>query len=75
VAAAAEGVMPALVKAAEELDPDYIGGCTLLGVDGVCLISHGSSNALAIKSSVQRAIECVETRVVERMKEAVADAG
>ena len=75
VAAAAEGVMPALLAAAMELDPDYIGGCTLLGVDGVCVISHGSSNALAMRSSVQRAVECVETRVVDRMKEAVADAG
>jgi phosphate acyltransferase len=75
VKAAAEGVMPALLAAAQELDPDYIGGCTLLGVDGVCVISHGSSNALAMKSSVHRAVECVEARVVDRMKEAVADAG
>jgi len=72
---AAEGVMPALLAAAEELDPDYIGGCTLLGVDGVCVISHGSSNALALKSSVERARECVEGNIVERMKGAVADAG
>jgi glycerol-3-phosphate acyltransferase PlsX len=75
VSAAAEGLMPALLAAAQELDPDYIGGCTLLGVDGVCVISHGSSNALAMKNSVHRAVECVETRVVERMKEAVSDAG
>jgi len=75
VKAAAEGVMPALLAAAQELDPDYIGGCTLLGVDGVCVISHGSSNALAMKNSVHRAVECVEAHVVDRMKEAVADAG
>jgi len=68
-------VMPALLAAAEQLDPDYIGGCTLLGVDGVCVISHGSSNALAMKNSVARARECVEGRIVERMKGAVADAG
>jgi glycerol-3-phosphate acyltransferase PlsX len=72
---AAEGVMPALLTAAEQLDPDYIGGCTLLGVDGVCVISHGSSNALALKSSVLRALECVEGDVVGRMKGAVAHAG
>jgi glycerol-3-phosphate acyltransferase PlsX len=68
-------VMPALLTAAQQLDPDYIGGCTLLGVDGVCVISHGSSNALAMKNSVARARECVEGRIVERMKGAVADAG
>jgi glycerol-3-phosphate acyltransferase PlsX len=68
-------VMPALLTAAQQLDPDYIGGCTLLGVDGVCVISHGSSNALAMRSSVARARECVEGNIVERMKGAVADAG
>ena len=68
-------VMPELLAAAEQLDPDYIGGCTLLGVNGVCVISHGSSNALAMKNSVTRAQECVEGRIVERMKGAVADAG
>jgi glycerol-3-phosphate acyltransferase PlsX len=68
-------VMPALIIAAQQLDPDYIGGCTLLGVDGVCVISHGSSNALATKNAVVRARECVEGRIVERLKGAVADAG
>ena len=47
----------------------------LLGVDGVCVISHGSSNARAIANSVRRAKECVEAGVVDRMKGAVADAG
>jgi glycerol-3-phosphate acyltransferase PlsX len=73
--AAAAAVMPALLLAAEQLDPDSIGGCTLLGVDGVCVISHGSSNALATKNAVFRAVECVETGVVARLKEAVSHAG
>jgi len=47
----------------------------LLGVDGVCVVAHGSSNATAIVSSIARAIECVEQRVVARAKEAVRDAG
>ena len=47
--AASAAVMPALLEAAEQLDPDYVGGCVLLGVDGVCVIAHGSSNALAIE--------------------------
>jgi phosphate acyltransferase len=75
VQAAAAGVMPLLLEAAEQLNPDSIGGCTLLGVDGVCVISHGSSNALAMKNSVFRAVECVEAGVVARLKEAVAHAG
>ena len=73
--AASEVVMPALLEAADTLNPDSEGGCVLLGVDGICVIAHGSSNARAMKNSVRRAKECVEAGVVDRMKGAVADAG
>jgi glycerol-3-phosphate acyltransferase PlsX len=73
--AASEAVMPALLTAADQLNPDSEGGCVLLGVDGICVIAHGSSNARAMKNSVRRARECVEAKVVDRMKGAVADAG
>jgi glycerol-3-phosphate acyltransferase PlsX len=72
---ASEIVMPALLEAADQLNPDSEGGCVLLGVDGICVIAHGSSNARAIRNSVRRARECVETKVVERVKGAIADAG
>ena len=72
---AVEVVMPHLLRAATELDPDRVGGAVLLGIDGVCVIAHGSSNATAIVSSVARAVECVEQGVVERAKEAMRDAG
>jgi glycerol-3-phosphate acyltransferase PlsX len=73
--AASEVVMPALLEAADTLNPDTEGGCVLLGVNGICVIAHGSSNARAMKNSVRRARECVDAKVVERMKGAVADAG
>jgi glycerol-3-phosphate acyltransferase PlsX len=73
--AASEALMPALLEAADTLNPDSEGGCVLLGVDGICVIAHGSSNARAMKNSVRRAKECVEAGVVDRMKGAVADAG
>jgi phosphate acyltransferase len=73
--AASELVMPALLEAADTLNPDTEGGCVLLGVNGICVIAHGSSNARAMKNSVRRARECVDAKVVERMKGAVADAG
>ena len=66
--------MPALLEQADTLNPDSEGGCVLLGVDGICVIAHGSSNARAIRNSVRRARECVEAKVVERMKGAIADA-
>jgi glycerol-3-phosphate acyltransferase PlsX len=65
---------PLLLDAASVLDPDETGGAVLLGVDGVCVISHGSSSARAIVNAVKVADECVETGVVGRLKEAI-DAG
>jgi glycerol-3-phosphate acyltransferase PlsX len=35
------------------------GGAPLLGVDGVCIICHGSSGARAIRNAVRAARECV----------------
>ena len=72
---ASEVVMPALLEAADQLNPDSEGGCVLLGVDGICVIAHGSSNARAMRNSVRRAKECVETKVVDRVRGAIADAG
>jgi glycerol-3-phosphate acyltransferase PlsX len=74
IEAAAAAVMPALLEAATVVDPDREGGAVLLGVNGVCVVAHGSSNATAIVNSVARAVECVEQRVVERAKEAVRHA-
>jgi glycerol-3-phosphate acyltransferase PlsX len=72
---ASEIVMPELLAQADQLNPDSEGGCVLLGLDGICVIAHGSSNARAMRNSVRRAKECVESNVVERMKGAIADAG
>jgi phosphate acyltransferase len=72
---AAKVVLPLLLAAAEVYDPDLTGGAVLLGVDGVCVISHGASSARAVVSAVRVAAECVRSGVIGRMQEAVADAG
>jgi glycerol-3-phosphate acyltransferase PlsX len=71
---ASKVVAPLLLAAAAELDPDTTGGAALLGVNGVCVISHGSSSALAIVNAIRLAAECVDTGVIGRLKEAI-DAG
>jgi glycerol-3-phosphate acyltransferase PlsX len=68
-------VGPLLLDAAHQVDPDYVGGSQLLGVQGVCVIAHGSSGALAIRNAVERALEAVEADVVGQVKEAVPHAG
>ncbi|MEX1006245.1 MAG: phosphate acyltransferase PlsX [Acidimicrobiia bacterium] len=72
---AVAAVMPHLLDAAKQVEPDYVGGAVLLGVNGVSVVGHGSSSAQAIVGAVRQAVECVEARVVERTKEAIAGAG
>ncbi|MBV8949912.1 MAG: phosphate acyltransferase PlsX [Actinobacteria bacterium] len=72
---AARVVAPALLEVAGELDPDSTGGALLLGVDGVCVISHGSSSRRAIVNAVTVARDCVTGGVVDRVKESIGRAG
>ena len=44
----------------------------LLGVDGVCIISHGSSSARAIVNAVRVAKEMVEGDLVGHLRSAIA---
>jgi glycerol-3-phosphate acyltransferase PlsX len=43
----------------------------LLGVDGVCVISHGSSNATAMLNGIKVAKEMVDHAMVEELRAAV----
>jgi phosphate acyltransferase len=68
----ADAALAALLPLYETLDPDGTGGAMLLGVDGVCIISHGSSSATAIVNAARVAHEMVEADLVERLRAAVA---
>ena len=63
---------PALEPLVEELDPDTYGGAMLLGVDGVCIISHGSSSARAVVNALGVAREMVAADLVKAIAAAVA---
>lgn len=69
--AASGAVLPALLPLAAELDPDTYGGAMLLGVDGVCIISHGSSSAQAVFNAVSVAHHAVSEGLVDSVREAV----
>ncbi len=72
--AASEVVAPLLLQGVTDyLDPDTIGGALLLGVNGVCVISHGSSSARAIVNAVRLAVECADAGVVSRLQESIAE--
>jgi len=68
----AEQVFEALLPLYAAVDPDSYGGAMLLGVKGVCIISHGSSSATAIVNAVGVARDMVEAGVVDRLREAIA---
>jgi len=72
---ASRAVLPLLLEAAEAYDPDLTGGAVLLGVKGVCVISHGSSTAPAVTSAARVAEACVRAGVVGQLRETVTDAG
>jgi glycerol-3-phosphate acyltransferase PlsX len=55
----------------ETLDPETYGGAMLLGVDGVCIIAHGSSSERAIVNGIQVAREMVEADVVGEISTAI----
>jgi glycerol-3-phosphate acyltransferase PlsX len=71
-AEAANTLMPALLPLYETLDPDTYGGAILLGVDGVCIISHGSSSARAMVNGIKCAQEMVETNMVDAIRQAIS---
>jgi phosphate acyltransferase len=57
-------LLPLLLPLAEELDPDTHGGAMALGLNGVCIISHGSSGARAIVNALKVARDMAEGGVV-----------
>jgi len=60
----ADALMPALLDLYSKFDPDSTGGAILLGVDGVCIISHGSSSARAMLNGIKVAKDMVECDMV-----------
>ena len=54
---------PVLKRLSKRTDYNEYGGALLLGIQGVCVISHGSSKAIAIKNAIKVAKESVEKDV------------
>ena len=65
-------LMPTLKKLGKRLDVTEYGGAPLLGVNGCCIISHGSSNAKSICSAIGVANEYVKSNVLGHIRDALA---
>ena len=68
----ADALLPALLPLYEQVSPETYGGAVLLGVEGVCIISHGSSNAKAVLNAIKLAHEMVEHRLVDEIRTTIA---
>lgn len=70
--AASPAVLPPLLELASELDPETYGGAVLLGVNGICVIGHGSSSAKAVLNAVKVARRAEADDLVGQLRTAVA---
>ena len=59
----------------EKLDPSSYGGAPLLGLNGIGIVCHGSSNAKAIYNAVRVAGNLHEAGLIKNLNEAFADLG
>jgi len=66
-------VKPALMEFFKKLDYKEYGGLPLLGVKGVSVIGHGSSDARAVKNAIGAAIRASESRLHERIQARMAE--
>ncbi|MDZ7960727.1 MAG: phosphate acyltransferase PlsX [Aulosira sp. DedQUE10] len=59
---------PNLKRVKQRMDHAEHGGALLLGVDGVCFIGHGSSQAPSIFNAIRMAKEAVDNQVLQRIR-------
>jgi glycerol-3-phosphate acyltransferase PlsX len=64
-------MMPALRRLRAEIDWEEHGAAPLLGVNGVCFIGHGASQARAFRSAIRTLVRFVEHRVNEHIREEI----
>lgn len=63
---------PAFRSIRKETNYEEAGGAPLLGVDGVVIISHGISSAIAIKNAIRVARDAVNERVNDHIIEGIS---
>jgi glycerol-3-phosphate acyltransferase PlsX len=59
---------PAFKAVSKRLDYREFGGAALLGIDGIVIIGHGRSDALAVRNAIRVAQQAVESRVIDAIK-------
>ena len=65
---------PALRKALKSLQYEEYGGANLLGVNGVVVIGHGRSDAIAIKNALRFAHAAAGSELMDAMRASFSEA-
>lgn len=52
----------------KKFDYTEYGGAAFLGVDGICIKAHGSSNAKAFKNAIRQAMIFYDNKVIDKIK-------
>ena len=60
---------PNLKRLKQRIDAAEHGGALLLGVEGVCIISHGSSDALSIANAIRAAQAAIDNQVLSHLQD------
>lgn len=64
-------VKPALKKTLKDFDVEQYGGAPMLGLNGLVVKSHGSSNAVEIKNSVLQCVTFKEQKINNKIREKI----
>ena len=68
-------LMPTLRRFGKRLDVREYGGAPLLGVNGCCVIGHGSSDAKSVASAIGVTVDYVNGKVLDQIRDALAKEG
>jgi phosphate acyltransferase len=63
---------PAINRLKSSIDYAEYGGAPLLGLNGICIVGHGRSNARAVANAVKVAKSAVATGLVQAIRENIA---
>lgn len=66
--ALAAGLRPAFRRVGARLDYREVGGAPLLGVEGITIIAHGRSDALAIQNAIRVAKEAADGGMLDALR-------
>ena len=68
-------LMPTLRRLGKRLDVREYGGAPLLGVNGCCVIGHGSSDAKSVASAIGVTVDYVNGKVLDQIRDTLAKEG